>query len=235
MISRIFALIQFGRHGDETIVKAAPIVAWVVGGGNTTDQIETPWYPQKDYETWLADKEQIPSNYTVELYDMILSSECETDFEERGIPPWFCLTPHNLYPHIEAPIFVMESKFDRYALLNKNGLEIDNLPPDFLGYVEYFGESADRSILSQMIDDSANTNNSKNGLFYASCTNHGGGFNIGPSRANSIIIDGYTTKDLVGDWFWERNKFPHFVYDTCRRGPTQRNLPCNHSPACMHN
>ena len=137
---------------------------------------------------------------------------------------WHCGSIHNLYKYIETPIFVMQNKFDTNQLENQFGLPSPQkiVNNETTGYVEYFGIDSDRSIITQMID----IKNPQNGLFYASCFDHGGGLGIGNHKLTKI--NGYNSSGLVGDWFWQRNKLPHFVYDTCNNDKNQ--LPCN--PTC---
>eukprot|EP01084_Bolivina_argentea_P226152 382037_1 len=117
---------------------------------------------------------------------------------------------------MRVPMLVIENKFDKYQFVEQN------LNANTTAYVEYYGIDMDRSIMGRV---NKNVNES-NGLFYASCFDHGGG--IGPGSGNPIIINGYKSIDIVGDWFWETNKLPHFVYDTCNN--EQNKLPCN--PTC---
>merc|ERR1711933_305884 len=113
----------------------------------------------------------------------------------------------------------MENKYDTNQLEAQFLLPTNTVNNQTIGYVEYFGNDMDRSIITQMIDEK----NERNGLFYASCFDHGSGLGIGGKK--STIIDGYNSSELVGDWFWERNKLPHFVYDKCNDDKNQ--LPCN--------
>jgi hypothetical protein len=64
----------------------------------------------------------------------------------------------------------------------------------------------------------ANTKKS-DGIFFPSCLAHG--------VAESTTIQGASYPALVGDWFWEQNKLPHRLSDTCDNGD---GLPCN--PSC---
>ena len=66
----------------------------------------------------------------------------------------------------------------------------------------------------------ANTKKS-DGIFFPSCLAHG------VAESTTIGIQGTSYPTLVGDWFWERNKLPHRLRDTCDNGD---GLPCN--PSC---
>eukprot|EP01084_Bolivina_argentea_P242860 407281_1 len=124
---------------------------------------------------------------------------------------------------METPNFVMTNKFDKHPLVNDYLVPTTYVNANTTAYVEYYGVDADRTFYPLMIDQQ----NKQNGLFYASCLDHVAGLGIGNTVATTII-NGYNSSELVGDWFWDRNKLPHFVYDTCNNDKNK--LPCN--PTC---
>mmetsp|Transcript_67228 Transcript_67228/g.106839 ORF Transcript_67228/g.106839 Transcript_67228/m.106839 type:complete len:86 (+) Transcript_67228:3-260(+) len=69
--------------------------------------------------------------------------------------------------------------------------------------------------------------NKDNGLFFPSCFDHCTGIQIGSGA--STKINGYNVTQLTGDWYWETNKLPHIVMDSCTSNSTN-GLPCN--PTC---
>eukprot|EP01084_Bolivina_argentea_P153977 268444_1 len=102
----------------------------------------------------------------------------------------------------------MQNKYDEHQLVSGLLLPSNTVNNETTGFVQYYGHDADRSIITQMID----IKNDKNGLFYPSCFDHVQGLSIGNNAHSHTYIDGYNITGLVGDWFWERNKLPHFVY-----------------------
>eukprot|EP00483_Globobulimina_turgida_P005206 UN05216 len=158
------------------------------------------------------------------LFDAYLNPVCVSALSKNN-NSWHCGCVGNAYQFIQTPLFVMQYKYDvnqiqTQMLMPHPNKEVNN---ETYGYVEYFGGDSDRSILSQMVD----SGQTKNGLFYPSCYDHGIGLGIG-NGVNLTVIDGYNSSELVGDWFWERNKLPRLVYDKCNSESNQ--LPCN--PNC---
>ena len=63
----------------------------------------------------------------------------------------------------------------------------------------------------------------KDGLFFPSCLAHGG-------FADTALQQVSNYKDLIGDWFFQRGKFPsHVIIDDCNMTD---GLPCN--PTCKN-
>ena len=206
----------------DIIIKAAPMSGWFFPGNDTIDQPDDPLAPPNDYPHWVANQTggegHDPS--INELWDTYLIPEC---VEALGNESWHCSSVHNIYPFLKGPIFVMENKYDTNQIHAQFLMPENPVTPQTIGYVEYFGLDMENSIFTRIID----INNATNGVYFASCFDHGGGLGIGLSSGASTI-NGYNSSELVGDWFWERNKLPHFVYDTCN---DQKNLlPCN--PTC---
>eukprot|EP01084_Bolivina_argentea_P235904 396814_1 len=204
---------------DNITVKAAPVAGWFFPG-NTTDQLSDPMMPPNDFPHWLVHKSGGPEHDDSMniLYDGYLDPNCVKGLGEKNA--WHCGSAHNLYPFIEAPIFILENKFDSNQITSGGEMPTNVVNNDTIGYVEYYGIDMDRSILTQLIDEK----NDKNGLYYASCFNHADL----TFPHSGVRVNGYQTGEIVGDWFWERNKLPHFVYDTCNNDTYK--LPCN--PTC---
>eukprot|EP01084_Bolivina_argentea_P291456 500926_1 len=194
---------QNGTYKDNITIKAAPSSGWFFPG-NTTDQLNDPMMPPNDYPHWIANQDggEGHDDSGNVLYDAYLDPKCVTAL---GNLSWHCNSVHNLYKYIETPIFVMQNKFDTNQLENQFLLPRNVVNNETIGYVEYFGNDMDRSIITQMID----IKNDKNGLFFPSCFDHGGGLGIGGS-GQVTTINNYNSSELVGDWYWERNKLPHF-------------------------
>eukprot|EP01084_Bolivina_argentea_P183406 316477_1 len=216
-----YELAEQGNYGDNITVKAAPVAGWFTAG-NTTDQLDNPMMPPNDYPHWVQHENggEGHNDSIMLLWNGYLTRACVEGL--GGNNSWHCGSVHNLFPYIDVPVFVMENKFDTNQLEAQFGLPTNVVNETTTGYVEYFGVDMDRSIITQLVDNK----NTKHGLFYASCFDHGGGLTIG--KSNVTTIDGYNGTELLGDWFWERNKLPHFVYDTCNDEKNQ--LPCN--PTC---
>eukprot|EP01084_Bolivina_argentea_P207548 354087_1 len=188
--------------------------------GNTTDQLSDPMMPPNDYPHWVAGENGGPAHNdsSTKLYDGYLDPNCVKGLGEKNA--WQCDSVHNAFPFIEAPVFVLEYKFDKNQIISEGQMPTNVVNNNTIGYVEYYGIDMDRSILTQLVDEK----NDKNGLFYPSCFDHGG---IGVPNSK-VVINGYHTGEIVGDWFWERNQLPHFIYDTCNNETYK--LPCN--PTC---
>eukprot|EP01084_Bolivina_argentea_P248592 415854_1 len=210
-------------------VKGAPAAGWF-WPGNTTDEND-PMMPPNDFPHWIKGETGGPAHNDsmVILYDAYLNPACVQGLGANL--SWQCGSTHNLYKYIESPIFVMENKYDCDAF--SEGMQMPEpwtkINQSTTEYVEYYGTDTDRSIIPQMIDEK----NPQNGLFYASCFDHDQGMGVGINilsqhngyKYNATIINGYNSSELVADWFWERNKLPHYVYDTCNDATNK--LPCN--------
>eukprot|EP01084_Bolivina_argentea_P066238 120741_1 len=177
--------------------------------------------PPNDYPHWIVHKDGGAGHSANVLWDSYLDPYCVSALGSKN--SWHCQSAHNSFPFIKTPIFIMENKFDSSQIVSSFLLPQNTVNNETIGFVEYFGIDMDRSIITQLIDEK----NETNGLLYASCFQHSG-FGIGGKINASTIVNGFNSTELVGDWFWERNKLPHFVMDTCN--DEQNQLPCN--PTC---
>eukprot|EP01084_Bolivina_argentea_P105200 188324_1 len=201
-------------------LKAAPVAGWFYAGNCTDEQSEQwDWAAPNDYPHWLTNTigGAGHTNGTVGLWQQYLDPEC-TSKEEIS---WHCDTVHVAYKYIKTPILVLENRYDSQQL---NG-EMDipsNVTDETKQYVEYFGYNMLLSMVNQV--------ESPNGLFLPSCYDHCTGLtygNFGGGSTTKITYGniGYNVTEVLGDWFWERNKIPHILVDNCNS-----NLPCN--PTC---
>lgn len=222
-INWLYDEIKQARYKNNITFKAAPMSGWFTPG-NSTDQLNNPMMPPNDYPHWIKNEDggEGHNNSIVELWDGYLIPDCVAALGRNK--SWHCSSVHNLYPFIRAPIFVMENKYDKNQIVQQLLLPMHPVNNGTIGYVEYFGNAMDRSIMTRIIENK----NQSNGVFYASCFDHGTGLGIGLPPGKATTINGYNSSELVGDWFWGRNKLPHFVYDTCNDEKNQ--LPCN--PRC---
>jgi len=209
------------------IIKAAPVAGWFFPG-NTTDQHNEPMMPPNDYPHWLANEQggEGHNNSLNILYDGYVDPTCVSALGPNA--SWHCGSVHNAFQFIKAPVFVMQNKYDTNQLYAQLGLPKQNelVNNETTEFVEYFGTDMDRSILPQLV---MNGESVQNGLFYASCFDHTNGLGIGGKPSTMTSVNGYNSSELVGDWFWERNALPHYVYDTCNED-ADNELPCN--PTC---
>ena len=219
-IQWLYTELRAKSHYKENVtIKAAPAAGWFFPG-NTTDQLSDPMMPPNDYPHWIAGQTGGEGhNDSIDvLYDMYLDPKCVQALGKENA--WHCGSVHNEFQFIEAPVFVLENKYDTNQITQQMLMPTKVVNNQTIGYVEYYGMDMDRSILTQLVDEK----NEKNGLFYPSCFDHGGV----AITSGKVMINGYNISELVGDWFWEYNKLPHFVYDTCN--DENNLLPCN--PTC---
>ena len=180
--------------------------------------------PPDDYPHWVANQNggATHNDSINELWDVYLDSECVGALGPNK--SWHCLSVHNIYPFLKGPIFIMENNYDTNQIQEEGQMPHNEVTNDTIGYVEYFGLDMRNSIYTRIVD----VNNVTNGVYLASCFDHGTGLGIGLEPGQASSVNGYNSSELVGDWFWERNKLPHFVYDTCNDNGNL--LPCN--PTC---
>ena len=193
-----------------------------ISTGNSTDEPDEPMMPPNDYPHWIENENGGNGhNDSVSLlWNSYLDPGC---VKALGVNlSWHCGSIHNLFPYIQVPTFVMENKYDKFQIESSMLMPSNNVTNKTIGYVEYYGNDMDRSVLNRVVDNDGR----ENGLFYPSCFSHTGGLGVGGK--GGYKVNGYNSSELVGDWFWDRNKLPHFVADTCNNANDQ--LPCN--PTC---
>eukprot|EP01084_Bolivina_argentea_P105201 188325_1 len=204
------------QENTKMIVKAAPVAGWFFAGNCTDEQNEEwDWAPPNDYPHWIKNETggDGHDNSSSVLWDSYLLPTCTS----KESIPWHCETVHVAYKYMTTPVMVLENIFDSQQLNGELGLP-SKVTTETKEYVAYFGYD--------MLLSMANQVESPNGLFLPSCYDHCSGIGYGDYGGGSKTkIKGYNVTQVLGDWFWERNKVPHILVDDCKS-----NLPCN--PTC---
>jgi len=163
------------------------------------------------YSEGRLDNPQVADGYArnIELMDTFLPSRCVAAHEGES---WKCKSVHNIYPSVEAPMYIVEDEFDTSVSgqLGRPKGDVFDAP---LGpeWIAYLGESM-RNSTNQVYQKQ-----DQDGLFRLSCMDHG--------SFVGRTINGYTHTAGLGDWFNDRIGVPRILEDDCSRAPP--GLPCN--------
>jgi len=203
-------------------VKAAPLAGWFFGG-NYPDQIATydaGWSPPSlydDFKNGVATDTDNSSTAVANLWKGYVSDACaKAEGSDRAHR---CGTAHVAYHYVETPVFVMENMYDTNQLSAQGGLpKSDFNTPEGQKYIQYLGRGIRNSTSSLKKGD---------GIFLASCLDHGGGLGVG----GTTTIDDINSGTMLGDWFWNRPDAVTSKRDTCDEA--NGGLPCN--PTCHGN
>ena len=211
------------------VVKAAPVSGWFMPAetgdfdGKGPLPTKKSFAPPANYSAFKSGVVPEPSNASFQAMakheiqlkgDGYVLPACAADHPDDI---FVCLTADTFYHYVKAPVFVIENRFDKYALEQEEGFPDDHSGPEPQAYLRYYGRATVVSV-SQVGKGS----HAGDGLFLASCLDHTGNY-----MANTkATINGTTFVAPVGDWFFERNKMSHLLMDDCG------DLPCN--PTCDH-
>lgn len=144
-----------------------------------------------------------------------------------------CQSITNLYPFIQAPLFVLEHQFDALTISLLLGVEYEG--PDSaadlpllgarLSYIKRAGSAA-RESQSQIIRGNTCFNKViPDGFFSPSCFMHTE--NLGVS-STPVQINGEASGEVLGDWFHQRNTKPHRL-----AAPVTHGLPTGNTGTCF--
>lgn len=198
-----------------TNFRGSPAAGWFFPG-DAPDNPSQPWQIPSDWPHWsvgqVGGNPDVRNGSVALLWMTRLHPRCSA-----ANPPLRCWSVGEMYPYIESPLFVQQNMYDT------NQLEVQLLMPsnitdDVEGYVRYFGyamRNSTRDVLAKKGD----------GLFLASCLEHGGGLQPGGSTQSG----GLNVTIMLGDWFFGRGAVSHVQIDDCS-GASDPDLPCN--PTC---
>jgi hypothetical protein len=156
----------------------------------------------------------------------------------------YCFSVHNIYPYITTPLFVVENQYDTAQIYANYGrcpkTPTGNEVAEKADYLSYYGITMRNSIGPQIKAHGQVKAKGKDGLFLPSCLSHGLSTETtlaaqvsSSSSSSSSSQQMKSTQqvnwvEIVGDWYFERNKFAsHLLIDDCKMTDGQ---PCN--PNC---
>eukprot|EP01083_Nonionella_stella_P204901 746629_1 len=159
----------------DIVIKAAPMSGWFFPGNDTIDQPNDPEMPPNDYPHWVQNENGGSGHDPAlnQLWDTYLIPECVSALGPKK--SWHCSSVHNMYPFLTGPIFVMENKYDKNQIVDEMLMPINPVTNESIGYVEYYGLDMENSIKTRII----HVKNETNGVYFASCFDHGVGLGIG--------------------------------------------------------
>jgi hypothetical protein len=150
------------------VVKGAPNAGWFFPGDPNSPPSGCGF--PVTFDDWVSGKPTPWTNETDILWDAFDPPECAVPTVASGLPAWFCGSVHNLYPHIKAPLLVVENQYDTNQIFTQLGAPKNPATPkdkaNLDGYITYFGERMRNS--TERVGKSG-----KDGLFLPSCLEHG--------------------------------------------------------------
>lgn len=180
-----------------------PQVTWYTGPNATTpgDDLRTPAF--RDH---------------VALYQSAVNSNCAAALGPQL--SWSCILPYVAYPHLQTPIFVIESLSDAVVLCDFEGLpcSLSSLTDPHVGaYINEYAHNASSTLQAVV------SNKARDGVFAASCLLHTG-FVVGQPT-----IDGVDALHALYNWaVAEPGKAPPSTFiDKCASywPPCNKNCP----------
>lgn len=199
--------------------KAAPLAGWFFAG-NYPDQASAghAWAPPSLYSDFTKGNPTDPtlrSSVVAALWKPIQPDACTT--AQRPGEEYHCSTVHVAYHYVNTPMYIMENMYDTNQLEAQGGLPHTDINTEAgKAYIRYFGRGMRNSTALLKPGD---------GIFLASCLDHGGGLGVGGMTS----IGGEFSGKVLGDWFFGRRMNAGLTLrDTC--DATHGELPCN--PTC---
>lgn len=214
-------------------IKAAPQAGWFFPAALPGDLDDI--YPPSDFPHFYAgthgNAQTVPGAPQAGLARLkVTADDLNADCVAAQKPEewWACVSAHKLYPHLKAPIYIIENMYDTNQIYSSDG-KVPKAPANdseaaaVQRYVGMYG-GAMRNSTAQLLHD--NGKRVRDGLFLPSCFDHPVDFpvTITPAGAGP-----QSWQLLLGDWFFERNDFQQFhrLVESC---PTD--MPCNPLPTC---
>jgi len=150
-------------------------------------------------------EEQAKSAMGVNLWNSLggLNTKCVEMFSEEN--SWQCFFAQTAYQFVDAPVFILEAKYDSWQMGNILGLKCNLVPyhsntryknctQDEVSLAREYGESMFRSI----------TGNLKNstGVFLSSCNFHATEITeISKLAWDTVLVNGKTAQETFTEWY----------------------------------
>lgn len=210
--------VMTNKYKSSAKVSCAPLAGWFFPG--FTDDQADPDLPPSDWAHWSKGQQGgLAIDAMVALWKTYLHPDCA---KAKGTKAYLCGSATAVYPYIKAPFYAMENQYDVNQITSQLGLPRSSYhKPSGEPFVAYFGRAMRNStalVYNHPFQKKGD------GLFSASCLDHGGGLGV----AGETKIKGYTCKDGLGDWFFGRGKVPSVLVDDCKMA--EAGGPCN--PTC---
>jgi len=197
-------------------VKCAPQAGFFFPGyTENQDDVLLPPVTFEDYSVGgTTDPDYDLMRHDILLHRRRFPEGCTTSSEFQS-ETWKCGGAMTIYPHIQAPVFVIQNKMD-----NNWALQLGLIPMALdtcmkKSYIAYIGRT---------MGTTATTISKKpaDGWFLASCMDHGRGIGLG----DNTTVQGKTSLEALYDWF-VGNDENHILLDDCE---SSWGGPCN--PTC---
>lgn len=153
------------------------------------------------------------------LWQKYLPSTC-TNHASFQDEPWKCGTATAIYQAIQRPTFVVQNQFDKNWLGFNLGMPVSHhktCPGQ--RFMQYVGSAMNATV--SVFNDRV-TAGHNDGLFLASCLDHGEGIQYG----FDTLVKGFSSKDAINSWFFDAG-VPRVLQDDCE---SSWGGPCN--PSC---
>jgi len=167
------------------------------------------------YEEWVVGLTTpvglVAADWFVEFYDAYVDESCAQANPEN---PKYCWDAGFVYPHIVTDMLIANNIFDSsqlsYAGWINDGSSLSK------NYQAYFGDDVVGSIQTM----SAFPNKTRDGYWLPGCLDHTGNL----CMWSPTVVQGYLFRNIVADWFFNRNQLPHRLVDACW---SKGGHPCN--------
>lgn len=148
-------------------------------------------------------------------YKAFVDPVCSADVKSKGGNPITCLSAATVYPYIKPPMFLRNNIFDAVEL--QSVLWTKSFGDK---YLRFFGETMFKSF-GQVL----NGNKTQDAIMLSACLQHTKNLCL----AGETKVNGFTYKEALFDWYFERGAVPKHLVDDCYVNGTDK-LPCN--PVC---
>lgn len=199
-------------------VKCAPQASFFLPGH--TEDHEDVLLPLSNFDDYSVGQATEP-DYVKMRHDMLLHRKrlpegCTGSYEFQS-QTWKCGNAMTTYPHIQAPVFVIQNKMDyNWALQLRMFPSPVRLHTCMRkSFLSYMGRSMENTVTSI-------SRKAADGWFLASCMDHGKGIELG----EGTVVNGKRSLEALHDWFVDNDE-PHTLLDDCE---SDWGGPCN--PTC---
>jgi len=156
------------------------------------------------YEEWLLGIDvQYPPIASEYLATAFYSYPDESCAKANPDKVWRCWDASFVFPYIGTPFFIVNNIFDQSVLNTVAWINDGTI--DSQAYLAYFGDSVTQSISSSI------SNTSKDAYWLVGCYSH----TVNLCMGSPTTAGGLHYSEVLSDWFFEKNKLPHHIIDSC--------------------
>jgi len=202
--------------GSDAQVSCAPVSGWFFPG--FTEDHDNPLMPPSNWSDWSNGRVTSLDPSGTSMWLPYSPKECVEALAPTG-EALLCGTTQAVYPHIQAPVYVLQNWFDYNQIFAQLQLPKEKVSTtQGREFIAYFGRAM---ALSKDVVTQHPYGKTGDGLFLASCLDHGGSVAFG----DDVRVQGHNSFEALGDWFFGRGRIPAMLVDDCQQPAP--GLPCN--------